>query len=97
MIFLVYSWRIVVTKNIEKTRTEIDKLLAELNTQTPEVAQALNKSLKDLSLSLDQINKTAIPSHYFYQKNTVMRIGRITNFINSFHSCIQCRTVEGIL
>jgi paraquat-inducible protein B len=48
-----------LSKNIEKTRSEIDKLLAELNTQTPELAKSLNKSLKDLSLSLDQINKTA--------------------------------------
>lgn len=48
-----------LAKNIEKTRAEIDKLVAELNTRTPELAQSLNKSLNDLSLSLDQINKTA--------------------------------------
>lgn len=48
-----------LSQNIEKTRTEIDKLLAELNAQTPEVAKALNKSLQDLSYSLEQVNKTA--------------------------------------
>ncbi|MFO1388853.1 MlaD family protein [Cellvibrio sp.] len=48
-----------LSQNIEVTRGEIDKLLAELNKQTPEVAKALNKSLQDLSYSLEQVNKTA--------------------------------------
>ncbi len=49
----------LLSQNIEKTRGEIDRLLAQLNTKTPEVADSLNKSLKDLSYSLDQVNKTA--------------------------------------
>lgn len=48
-----------LSQNIEKTRTEIDKLIAELNSRTPELAKSLDKSLKDLSLSLEQVNKTA--------------------------------------
>lgn len=48
-----------LTKNIESTRVEINTLIAELNTRTPELAQSINKSLKDLSYSLDQVNKTA--------------------------------------
>jgi len=48
-----------LSRNIEKTRIEVDKLLAELNTQTPELAQALNNTLKDLHNSLAQVNKTA--------------------------------------
>jgi len=49
----------LLSQNIEKTRSEIDRLLAQLNAKTPEVADSLNKSLKDLSYSLDQVNKTA--------------------------------------
>jgi paraquat-inducible protein B len=49
----------LLSQNIEKTRNEIDRLLAQLNTKTPEVADSLNKSLKDLSYSLEQVNKTA--------------------------------------
>jgi paraquat-inducible protein B len=48
-----------LSKNIEKTRLEIDRLLAELNTRTPEIADSIDKSLKDLSYSLEQVNKTA--------------------------------------
>ncbi|RYY02493.1 MAG: MCE family protein [Gammaproteobacteria bacterium] len=49
----------VLTDNIEKTRLEIDRLLAQVNKATPEVAASLNKSLQDLSASLNQVNKTA--------------------------------------
>jgi paraquat-inducible protein B len=49
----------VLTQNIEKTRLEIDRFLAQLNKATPEVAAALNKSLEDLSASLNQVNQTA--------------------------------------
>ncbi|MET0357657.1 MAG: MlaD family protein [Cellvibrio sp.] len=48
-----------LSQNIEKTRSQIDKLLLELNTQTPEVAQAMKKGLNDLSYTLDQVNKSA--------------------------------------
>lgn len=48
-----------LSKNIEKTRIQIDKLLGELNTQTPQIADSLHKTLKDLSFSLEQVDKSA--------------------------------------
>jgi len=48
-----------LTQNIEKTRRSVDTLLAELNHQTPEIANALHKSLNDLSSSLQQVDKSA--------------------------------------
>lgn len=48
----------VLSKNLEKTRSQVDTLLAELNTQTPQIAQSLNANLKEFQRSLEQLNKT---------------------------------------
>jgi paraquat-inducible protein B len=44
-------------KNLNHTIAELDVLIKELNTQTPQVAQALTNSLNDLHTSMDHFNQ----------------------------------------
>lgn len=44
-------------KNLNNTIAEIDVLIKQLNTQTPQVAQALTSSLNDLHTSMDKFNQ----------------------------------------
>lgn len=49
---------IYLSKNIDKTRGQLDTLLGQLNTQTPQIAQSLNANLQEFQRSLEQLNKT---------------------------------------
>ncbi len=48
-----------LTKDLSKTSKQADVLLQQLNTQTPQVAAAINKSLSDFQNTLAQFNETA--------------------------------------
>lgn len=49
-----------IGKNLNHTIAELDVLIKELNTQTPQVAQALTHSLEDLHKSMDNFNQATM-------------------------------------
>lgn len=77
-----------LSKNLEKTRGQLDTLLAQLNTQTPQVAQSLNTSMQEFNRSLAQLNKTTATINETFSDDAPL-VSQLTNTLEDISRSAQ--------
>lgn len=77
-----------LSKNLDKTRGQLDTLLSELNVHTPQVAQSLNTSMQEFNQSLEQLNKTTATINETFSDDAPL-INQLTNTLEDISRSAQ--------